>query len=188
MFPGNLCSDLLHLGLDLGERPMCLGRKLGRRDVDADLLEPERIQLGRQAEVLAGPGQYLGLDKFIPGGELILELGIRRLVALDLELVEKLADAGDEEGGLGQVFLHLGFDRRQQLGVVEPLADDTPWRSSVIGFGARLEAGVFAQADERGRPPAGRDLVVQQAAERPEDELVEAEIGDLQLVRSARCP
>ena len=68
------------------------------------------------------------------------------------------------------------------LGLLQPLAD--------IGDGklgdrlrARLESGVLAQADQRGGTPAGRDLVVQQAAERPEYELVEAEVGDLEPLR-----
>ena len=89
--------DRLHLGLDLGEGEMGLGGKLGWRNVDANLLEPERVKLGRQAEVFAGPGQDFGLDELIPRSELFLELAIRRLVALDLELLEKLADARDEE-------------------------------------------------------------------------------------------
>ena len=65
------------------------------------------------------------------------------------------------------------------LGLLQPLAN--------VGHGklgdrlrARLEPGVLAQADERGGTPAGRDLVVQQAAERPEHELGEAEVGDLE--------
>ena len=61
--PGNLGRDGLHLALDLGEGQVGLGGKLGRRNVDADLLESERVQLGRQAEILAGPGQDLGLDE-----------------------------------------------------------------------------------------------------------------------------
>ena len=81
----------------------------------------------------------------IPGGELILELSIGRLVALDLELLEQLADARDEEGCLRQVFLDLRLDRRQQLGIVEPLADI---RHGKLGdrLRARLEAGVLAQS------------------------------------------
>ena len=130
---GNLRGDGLHLALDLGEGQVSLGGELGRRNVDANLLEAKRIELRRQTKVLAGPGQDLGLDELIPGGELILELAIGRLVALDLELLEQLADAGDEKGGLGQVFLDLRLDGGNSLGLpsrsrIYDIA------SSVIGF------------------------------------------------------
>ena len=50
---GNLRGDDLHPGLDLGKGRVSLGGKLGRRNVDANLLESKRVKLRRQTEVLA---------------------------------------------------------------------------------------------------------------------------------------
>ena len=54
---------------------------------------------------------------------------------------------------------------------------------SVIGFVPGSRPAYLRRRTSDGRAPAGRDLVVEQAAERPEHELVQAEIRDLELFR-----
>ena len=67
----------LHLVLDLLERDLRAALQLGDGHVDADLLEPERVDLGRLAEVGAGARQNLVAHERVVGGGLRAERGVR---------------------------------------------------------------------------------------------------------------
>ena len=54
--------------------------------------------------------------------------------------------------------------------------------SSVTGFVPGSSPAYLRRRTQRGGTTAGRYLVVQQAAERPEHELVKAEVGDLEPI------
>ena len=59
---------------------------------------------------------------------------------------------------------------------------------SVIGFVPGSRPGVLAQATSEAGRRLAADLVVEQAAERPEQELVDAEIGELEFFRQLDRP
>src|SRR3546814_913915 len=84
-----LCRTRCH-ELDLGAVDQQL-----RVDVDAELLELERIQLRRQRRVGARLGQHRGARPGLVIGQLLRQRVERRLRAFDLVLREQLADAVD---------------------------------------------------------------------------------------------
>src|SRR5262249_56658785 len=96
------------------------GRQLVGRDVDAELLEAEGVLLGRQAKISTRLGQNLLLYPRVVLSELLLQFSESFLVAIDLVLLEQLADSVDEKVGARQVGLHLDL-RRPELSGLGPV-------------------------------------------------------------------
>ena len=141
---------------------MRAGGQLGGRNVHAELLEPEGVQLGRQAEIIARPWQHFRPDELHILRELRFQLCDWFHVAGDLELLEQLLDAVDEEGSGAQVLLHLEPAGRQERCLREPRAR--------LVLGQRHHARILAHPLERRRPPLGRDLHVEQRTHVAEDQ------------------
>ena len=128
--------------------------------------------------------ENLGLHELVVGGELLLELGVGLGVALDLVLLEQLADAGDVGGAVRQLLLDFFLDRPEQPrrhALADPRLGQL--RERLVAF---LHPGVAAQAHQRRFPPLRRHLIVEQHAHALEHRARRAEERHHQLVVELR--
>ena len=142
--------------LDLG----ALHQQL-RIDVDAHLLELERVHRRRQLRVVARPGQHFAAGPFGVVAQLLAERVQRRLRALDLVFREQVVDALDVGIAVRQRLFDFHLAGASQARIAEAfgvavLRQLHQWRG-ICGH-----AGVALQARERMRAAFGRGLVGEQ--------------------------
>ena len=110
---------------------------------DADLLECERIEIHGQPKIRPCLGQHFLADELLVLAELLPERRKRLAPALDLEVVEQLLQALDQDRAVGQVALHLRPGRREEVRYRPPSAGQ-PHGLHRDGFVAAHEASVLA--------------------------------------------
>ena len=174
---GDERRDLLHRIARFHEfQARALDQQFGS-DVDADLLELERIQLGRQARVGARDRQHVLAHPVSIVAELLVHRRECGVAAGDLVLVEQLADAGRIGVGIAQRLLDLELGRFQQGGVLEFfLVALTRERGDRRAAGR--QADVTLQTVERLGATRRIGLVLQQCLLALEDKL--ADVGERQ--------
>ncbi len=111
-----LRRDLLHLTLHFGEQGVGSGGEFGGRNIDANVLEIQRINLRWEAKIFAALRQDFFLHEFVIGSELFLYARVGVLITFYLVFREELSDAIDVDGSIGQVFFDLGAGGSQQTG------------------------------------------------------------------------
>ena len=172
-------GDRRHLGLIFFEGGMRFRGDVGGREIDAVLLECERVFLGGQTKVRARLRQQIALDPGVVFGELGLQLCIGILPAGQPILLEERADAFDVVRVAPELGFELGLGR-----IVHPrlrhLLLDTLFVEPRDGHASRLDAGVFPQPDHRRRAALRGHLVIQEDFDAPKDSFARIEIGHVE--------
>ncbi len=88
-------------------------------DVDADLLQLEGVLFGRKTEIGARFGEHFLGYEIVVGGQLFLQLGIGRLIALHMVLLKELANAVDIGAAGGEILLDFALVRADKSGSVQ---------------------------------------------------------------------
>ncbi len=110
-------------------------RKLAGGIVDAVIGKRNGVQLRRKAEIAARFRQNFAADKTVIGRKLLLQLGERILIAVQLVLFEQQADSSDIGVRVFEILFHFGLGWPHQPGSIQLFA------KALFGLhGQRLEA------------------------------------------------
>src|SRR5207245_11757399 len=108
--------------------------------------------------------------------DLLFQFRQRRLISVDLELLEQLLDARQVARAVRHVLLEVVLERPAQLRVAETRAR-VRHRLTRQRCRPRLQASIFSQPNERLRTSVGRYALVDQAAKSLQQKLRKVEGG-----------